>query len=277
MYSIYHFFKSLVESKVLFNQIIKLEDFPFDTHLLSCRNIGQFPDLAIKISPPNELFTGGELVELKDSKTLSVASFNSTIPTGKKDITTIIKNKTGAIAQQMLAAGDDIMSLLNRDVFYLVRGKNKDKVKVCLVHGSFFETVATGDLISQSFSQVLEERLQEQGLKVEPAIKDLLLSMFSEQTNFSKVRNIDKASVKLRFRILTEVKAEGNILNSIKYPQIKEGTLNFLLPCHNESEESLIMKRMEAVFDENFINNFTMFKLKHHFNGYYLVFQQNLK
>lgn len=151
MYSIYHFFKSLVERKELLTPVIKLEDFPFNDTLLSCRNVGQFPDLAIKISLSNELFTGGELVELKDSKTYSVASFNSTIPTGQKEIEKVVKGASGAIAQQMLAAGDAILTLPLRDVFYLIRGKKKDKTKVCLVHGSFFETVATGDLISQSF------------------------------------------------------------------------------------------------------------------------------
>lgn len=274
MYSIYHFFKSLVVQKELFTQIIKLEDFPFDNHLLSCRNIGQFLDLAIKISPPNELFTGGELVELKDSKTFSVASFNSTIPTGKKEIEKVVKGPSGAIAQQMLMAGDDIFTLPIREVFYLVRGKKKDKTKVCLVHGSFFETVASSDLISQSFSQVLEERLKQKGLAVEQEIKDLLLSMFSEQANFSKVRSIDKASVKLRFRILTEVKAEANILNATKYPQIGDNTLNFLVPCHDLAEETLARTKMESVIGKDALKTLTIFKLKHHFNGYFLVFQQ---
>ena len=81
MYSIYHFFKTLVENKEQFINIPKLEDFPFDNNLLSCRNKGQFPDMAIRISPKNELFTGGELIELKDSYSYTVSSFNSTIPT----------------------------------------------------------------------------------------------------------------------------------------------------------------------------------------------------
>ncbi len=58
------------------------------------------------------------------------------------------------------------------------------------------------------------------GIDVEQNLKDLLISIFSEQESFSKVRNVDKASVKLRFRVMTEVKAEGNILNSNKYPEI---------------------------------------------------------
>ncbi|MDR3275140.1 MAG: hypothetical protein LBS81_04085 [Endomicrobium sp.] len=48
-------------------------------------------------------------------------------------------------------------------------------------------------------------------LKLNPSIKNVLINIFSEQENFGKVRNIDNASVKSRFRITTEVKSEGNI------------------------------------------------------------------
>jgi len=92
-------------------------------------------------------------------------------------------------------------------VYYLVRGKKNSNIKVLLVHGSFFETIQTSDLISQSFAQVLEERLQQSELEGHQIaeMKRLLVTLFSEQAPFSKVRNVDKASVKLRFRIMTEV------------------------------------------------------------------------
>jgi len=110
----------------------------------------------------------------------------------------------------METAGDDIL-LAIRDVFYLVRGRKGIHIKVCLVYGSFFETISIENLISQSFSQVLEERLKESGKEISDELKETLLTVFSQQQNFSKVRNVEKASVKLRFRIMTEVKSEGNI------------------------------------------------------------------
>lgn len=70
------FFKTLVSQKEQFANIPKLENFPFDTNLLSCENAGQFPDLAIKLNKSSDLFTGGELIELKDSDTYTVSSFN---------------------------------------------------------------------------------------------------------------------------------------------------------------------------------------------------------
>jgi len=43
---------------------------------------------------------------------------------------------------------------------------------------------------------------------------------------------------------MTEVKAEGNILNPKKYPEIKNDTLNFILPCHNENQEKDIHNKL---------------------------------
>jgi hypothetical protein len=176
----------------------------------------------------------------------------------------------------MEKSGNDISSLPVRDVYYLIRGRKKQKTKVCLVYGSFFETISIGNLISQSFSQVLEERLKESKQDISEEFKQTLLSIFSKQENFSKVRNVEKASVKLRFRIMTEVKAEGNILNSNKYPGIKDDTLNLILPCHDDAEEKEGLVKAETVFGKTGLKEFNIFKVKHHFNGYFLVFQTDL-
>jgi hypothetical protein len=272
MYSIYHFFKHLVDNKSTLQAVGKLEDFPFAAAMLSCRNKGNFPDLAIRINPDKSLFTGGELIELKDSVSYNVSSFNSTIPTGTKEISKVIKSENSTIKRQMVEAGDIIDSLPLRDVFYLVRGKSKTGTKIALVHGSFFETVKSNSLISQSFEQVLNERLQEKGLDIGGSIQDLLIDIFSEQENFSKVRNVDKASVKLRFRIMTEVKAEGNILNPKKYPDILGNTINLVIPCHQKQDEELTIKRFATVFD---LSQFKQFTIKHHLNGNFTVFQRH--
>lgn len=275
MYSIYHFYESLIENKKYFLIENKLEDFPFNESQLSCRNKGTFPDMAIRLNTSREIFTGGELIELKDSNSYTVASFNSTIPSGKNEMTKIITGETSNIKQQMEEKGEDIYSLTIRDVFYLVRGKKNRNVKVCLVYGSFFETIRVEDLISQSFLQVLEERLRDRGESFDEDVKKKLLTILSEQQSFSKVRDVKKASVKLRFRVMTEVKAEGNILNPRKYPEIKDNTLNLILPCHNDSEIESLSKKMQIVFNDK-IGSFRTFKIKHHFNGYFLVFQTEL-
>lgn len=272
--SIYHFFKDLVDNKNALKSVGRLDDYAFDINILSCQRVGQFPDLAIRICKDNELFEGGELVELKDSKSYTVSSFNSTIPTGRKEIAKIIKGKNSEILRQMIEAGDNISDLPEREVFYLIRGKSKGKTKIVLVHGSFFETVKVRELIAKSFSQVLQESMESGKTTFDDETKKILETMFSEQTSFSKVRNVENASVKLRFRIMTEVKTEGNILNSKKYPEILDDTLNLILPAHNEAENRLNFDKMNVVFDD--LNLFRTFQIKHHFNGNFLVFQTNL-
>jgi hypothetical protein len=276
MHSIYHFFKHLVSNKNWFKSVEKLENFSFDKTMLSCKCAGQFPDLAIRINKNNTLFSGGELIELKDSRNYTVASFNSTIPSGQKEIDKVIKSASSIIKEQMEKAGNHIYSLPKREVFYLLRGKHKENIKIILVHGSFFETINVGNLISQSFKQVLKERLEEKNLKLDDNVEDLLVDTFSTQESFSKVRNVDKASVKLRFRIMTEVKAEGNILNTQKYPEIKDNTINLIVSRNNQEDENLALKRFSSVYNKNEIKKFRIFNIKHHLNGYFTVFQQNV-
>lgn len=178
MNSIFHFYISLIDNKRHFKNVKKLSEFPYDKNLLSCQNKGIFPDLAIRVNTDKSIFSGGELIELKDSKSYMVSSFNSTIPSKRKNIKKIIIGKTSSILKQMEAVGDDVYSLPQREVYYLVRGRKKDKTKVCLINGAFFETIDIDELISQSFIQVLNERLKESGEKISGEQKDILLSIF---------------------------------------------------------------------------------------------------
>ncbi len=271
MYSIYHLFKNLDEQKQVFPDLQKLENFPFREELFSCKNKGIFPDFAIKVNPPNDVFSGGELIELKDSKSYTIASFNSTIPTGKKDITELLKGKNNQMRKQMLACGDDIERLPQREVFYLIRGKKRGKVKVALVHGSFFETVHPQDLIGQSFIQAFKEK---SGVKeLPPNVESLLLRLFSEQDAFNKVRSVNNASVKLRFRIMTEVAPEGNILNPRFYPEIADNSLNLVLPYSSQEGLDIEEHKLKIAFGYSEIPSFHIFLIQHPLNGKFLVFQ----
>lgn len=276
MYSIYHFFAHLVQNKSHFFELSALAEFPFDSELLSCKSDGKFPDMAVKINKGDTNYSGGELIELKDSKTYSVSSFNSTIPTGKKEIAKIVTGENSIIRGQMEASGDDVFSLPVRDVYYLIRGRRRGAVKVCLVHGSFFETVPVSELIRESFSQVLDELLQRQGIELTNDMKTQLLSIFSEQQSFSRVRNVEKASVKLRFRVMTEVKRQGNILNPRVYPEINDDTLNFVVPCHTSETEELTIEKLYDAMGLDEYNRLNTLKVRHLLNGDFLVFQTSL-
>jgi hypothetical protein len=274
MYSIYHFFADLVNKADQLKTSNPLALFHFDGSLLASKSDGVFPDLSIRLNQHGSLLSGGELIEIKDSKqSYGVASFNSTIPSGKKSISQLLRRETSGIRSQMIAVGDDPTSLDIRDVYYLVRGRRRDNVKVCLVHGSFFETVKAEQLVEQVFSQVLDEQLLDNADKFTPQQRTLLARLFSQQRTFSQVRNHEQASVKLRFRVMTEVKTEANILNSRKYPAIADNTLNLILPGHDETANEQYIRWVHEIVDAGRDENTQPIVVKHLLNGPFLVFQ----
>ncbi len=277
MYSIYHFFAHLVRNRNRLEYVPKLEDFPFDRELVSYTGKGKFPDFAIRINPVGDP-PGGELIEVKDSKSYAVPSFNSTIPTGSKSIESLTQGKRSVIREQMEAAGDHIYSLPWREVYYLLRGKEKKtgNTKICLVHGSFFETVKVEELIQQAFGQVLEERLDEEEQTISPELHQLMLRIFSRQDSFSKVRHVDKASVKLRFRIMTEVKKEGNILSSKNYPEIRGNSINLVIPWHSADDMAVRKKHLRSALSRSELLTGEQSLIKHPFNGDFYVLSFSL-
>ncbi len=272
VYSIYHFFAHLCRNRNRLEWIPKLEDFPFDVELLSYRGRSRFPDFAIRINPGGDP-TGGELIEVKDSKTYSVPSFNSTIPTGKKQIESLVRGKTSVVRAQMEAAGDDVHSLPVREVYYLLRGKDSktEDTKICLVHGSFFETVRVEELIRKAFAQVLDERLEAEDYKISAELHELMQRIFSTQESFSRVRDVDRATVKLRFRIMTEAKKEGNVFNSTLYPEIRDNTLNFILPNHPAKEIAQRKRYLRQALSIAELADGREFTVTHPFNGKFFV------
>ena len=91
---------------------------------------------------------------------------------------------------------------------------------------------------------------------------------------------VDNASVSLRFRIMTGVKAGANILNANQYPQIGDNTLNFAVPCPDSAEQNLHTDRMKTAFEQMkcsaLFSHLEPLPIKHHFNGNFLVFQIDL-
>jgi hypothetical protein len=75
---------------------------------------------------------------------------------------------------------------------------------------------------------------------------------------------------------MTEVKPEGNILNSHQYPDIKDNTLNLVIPFHSEDEKADVLQKVEFVMGGKAMKNINTFSLKHPLNGWFIVFQVNL-
>ena len=79
---------------------------------------------------------------------------------------------------------------------------------------------------------------------------------------------------------MTEVKAGANILNPNQYPQIRDDTLNLVVPCHGATEQSQEENKMKTALREmecaKLFPQMEVFVVQHHFNGNFLVFQMNL-
>ena len=266
MSSLFHFFADLAKRRDELARSRHLESFPFDECLLSCRRKGAFPDLAIRINrgqPNNPFLRGGELIEVKDRKdSYSIASFNSTIPTGSKPIADLTTK--GKLAEIMRESGDDIDSLPIRQVYYLLRGKKKNAdTKICLVHGSFFETISPERLIGE----ILRQTLAEAGVK----LPDELPPDMARQEIYAAVRRVENSSVSLRFRVMTESRPEANILKN--YPEIPDNSLSLVIPLHGESEEqhAAIERQIQDAaqltgLDEEDVR---YSRIKHPFNGWF--------
>ncbi len=194
------------------------------------KDSGVFPDFVLALDD-NPTFGNGAILELKDSDSNSIASFNSTIPTRFKSLTEV-KEITGSkmvleavwIRDFPHSLGTDYATCL-RSCFYFIRTNRRlpEQVRISLVEGSFFETLPKNELLQRIWEQILNESgvSEEQKKQILPLLAQL------DQSTIARSRHICGASVKPRFRIMAEVERDANLHAS--YPEIGERTVNLVI------------------------------------------------
>ena len=185
--SIYHFFGHLITIRESFWEVQNLENLPYDENMIAYQGRSSFPDLSLKVNTSSQELTGGELIELKSTKSYSVASFNSQIPQYRKKLEDLASN----VLAGMRAKDTATDSLPMREVYYLIRGyREKDQTiinpKICLISGKFFETVDVKDLIQNAFEQVINERQQVKNLEITEEFKQTLVELFPNRRVLAK-------------------------------------------------------------------------------------------
>lgn len=235
----------------------------------------QFPDFMFKAREIRGRFICGSLLELKDSESGSVASFNSTIPTRFKNLEDVdvangktLVSRIASLIDRKQPEGEYYK--FERRCFYLVRTHRckPNRVKVSVVEGSFFETVPKDHLIHQVFLQILRNHMRKRQLTIPPDILrqvDEVLSHITDQTIIASSRIIEGSSIRPRLRIMAEVHSEGNP-HSPHYPQIVESTFNLIL---KSTPETLLLE--ERLLRE--VPGLKMFTIQHKRNGEHIVFQ----
>lgn len=238
----------------------------------------QFPDFLFKVTKQGGKLSCGNLLELKDSKSGNIASFNSTLPTKYKSLEEIdvingtsLVSRIATIKDAKLAETEGYYAYQRR-AFYLVRTyRDDERVKISIIDASFFETIPKEHLINQMFLNVLRGHLQRKEITIPPAtLKQVeeALSYITDQTIIAASQIIKGASVRPRLRIMAEVHPEGNP-HSAFYPEISEGSFNLILQA-SASTEQLEKKLCSEV------SNLEVFSIHHKRNGEHIVFRCRL-
>jgi hypothetical protein len=235
-----------------------------------------FPDFIFKVKRQENELICGSLLELKDSKGASIASFNSTLPTKYKNLDEVdlingnnFVSRITSIMDGELASDKNYRTYQRRN-FYLIRTHKgeDDKVKISIVDGSFFETVPKEHLIYQMFLNILRDHLKKKDINIPSELMNEIeksLSYITDQTIIAASQTIEKASVRPRLRIMAEVHPEGNPHSSF-YPKILERTVNLIIQSSLYNGEII-----ETI--SNKIPDINVFTIQHKRNGEHLVFQ----
>jgi len=234
-----------------------------------------FPDFLFKVKKHEKKIIGGSLIELKDSKGGSIASFNSTIPTKYKSLEEIdvvngdrLVSRIATIMDGKLAVDENYFKFERRCLYLIRTYKESEKVKISIVDGSFFETIPKEHLFYQMLMNVLRLHLEKKKIEISTQMLKNVEEAFShitDQTIIAQSQTIEKASIKPRLRIMAEVHSEGNP-HSQHYPEITEGSFNLILQSSPE------IKQVEKEMSTN-IPEVEIFFIFHKRNGEHTVFQ----
>lgn len=221
--SVFHFFARLMERRGYFVQDNKLEDFAFPRDMIAAESRSGFPDFVLKTNHGGAL-AGGEFIELKDTKSYQIASFNSTLPSAAKPVSALTQN----LRNQLIEAGEDIDAVHQRDVYYLIRGIKRTTssplAKTVLVGGAFFETVPVNKVLADAFEQVAAASTAGAA-----DVSELARNFDIQQANFAETRRVEGSSISVRFRVMAQVDPRANLLSDARYPMIAANTLTMLV------------------------------------------------
>lgn len=275
MYNIYQFFRSLVDVRPAFLNESKMVKWVSGSCVSSYFSRTGFPTMALRLKPC-AIPTGGELIGLMESKTYCVPPFKSHIPAGALSIESLGHKKSSAIARQMRTNGEDWRWLPVREVYYLIRGRRFSSTLVCLVHGSFFETVNCAQVVRKTLDRVMADYGGQHKQRFAPAALDSLARMLSQEIFSNRRRKIAETTVELKLSIRAEVAHEVDILSPAYYPEIKDNTINLVIPYRSKDDFRGAWQYLRSALGEEWANGQKQI-IQHPFNGKFFVLSFALK
>ena len=277
MFSIYYFLGHLLKNRCNLRETPSLCDMPWRKSPFAYKNFCGFPNIAMQYStswPPY----GGELVGLLDSDSYSMPSFVAHIPTGTISLESLPIDIASHIRKEILAVNSETQLPDSHEVYYLIRGRRNNHSKVCLVHGSFFEPKDADELVLRALEQVASDCLNDNDtLAAGHDGVDWLARALAREVLSSRSRSIPKASVSFKLEIMADVIDEVNILNTDRFPEIEDDTLNFVIPdgVDEQFEERMAGLRSSVpIYERRLAKKFV---IRHPINGDYFVLSYALQ
>lgn len=271
MFSIYQFFAHLLENRRRLRELSRLSDMPWRYKSFAYKNFCGFPNLAMQFQaswPPY----GGELVGLLESDSFSMPSFVSHIPTGAISLDSLPQNTASHIRRKIKALNPETPFPTLHEVYYLLRGKWQNRIKVCLVHGNFFATKEADQLIRRALVQVASDCLEDNDMQaVNPDTLEWLARALLREVLSNRARSAPNASVSFRLEVVADVIDTLNILSSDRFPAIEADTLSFIIPYSLDAEfrERILELKSSLMRSEWRIAR--KLGIRHPFNGDFFV------
>ena len=75
---------------------------------------------------------------------------------------------------------------------------------------------------------------------------------------------------------MTEVKKEGNVLNSKSHPEIGDNTINLVIPYHSDSDIAIRKVHLQTALSKSELESGIESVVKHPFNGDFYVLSFSL-
>ena len=142
---------------------------------------------------------------------------------------------------QLVVVGEDLDFLPQRDVFYLIRSikpsTSSPLAKSILVGGAFFETMPPNEVLAAAFDQVAAA-----SMSGDMEVSELTKRFDVRQANFAGTRQVEGASISVRFRVMTQAAPAANLLSDNQYPMISDNTLTMLVHEPRLTSDTLLSR-----------------------------------
>lgn len=101
----------------------------------------------------------------------------------------------------------------------------------------------------------------------------LMDNLLQQEDLWKRKWTVEGSSINIRFDFGLEAKDAVQILNTRKYPEIADNTLNLILPGHDEIANEQYIRWVHEIVDAGRDEKTQPIVVKHLLNGPFLVFQ----